>query len=62
MDSLESLAPLSPNNPKREALNLDFGANSLERIVAGGKDAEPDQAQPDWAADLHSGETYQAIR
>ena len=62
LDSLKSLAPLSPNNPKREALNLDYGANSLERIVAGGKDAEPDQARPDWVADLHSGETYQAVR
>ena len=62
VDSLESLAPLSPNNPKREALNLDYGANLLERTVAGGKDAEPDPAQPDWAADLHSGETYQAVR
>ena len=62
LDSLESLAPLTPDNPKREELDLAHRANSLERLVGQGKDAEPRGALPDWAEDLHSGETYQAIR
>ena len=62
LDSLESLAPLTPDNPKREELDLAHRANSLERRVDQGEDAEPRGALPDWAEDLHSGETYQAIR
>ena len=41
LDSLDALVPLSPNNPKRGELNLAHRANSLERIVAQGKDAAP---------------------
>ena len=62
LDSLESLAPLSADNPKRDGLDLDSKPNSLERIVAAGKDGGPDWAMPDWREDLHSGETYDAIR
>lgn len=62
LDSLDALVPLSPNNPKRGELNLAHRANSLERIVAQGKDAAPNGTQLDWAEDLHSGETYQTFQ
>ena len=46
LDSLESLAPLSADNPQRDGLDLDSKPNSLERIVAAGKDGCPDRAMP----------------
>ena len=62
LDSLESLAPLSADNPKRGGLDLPLTANSMERVVAAGEGAYPDRVKPDWREDIHSGETYHSLR